>query len=234
MLALLHVCLAWLLVLGCWCLAVDDSAQAKLQELATNLLTDCITVTAAAGAAAPASHIISKPRQASKPPAVPAAAGAAGTSVPSDGSGYAAVPCSSIIHEAADVQAPLEAPAVTTNGLYLWPTFALSPAQAAIAAAGPARVQQHTSQDTAEQQLPLHMSISRTVPIKRIQIESLQAALTKQLKPFKACRVQLQGLVCLVNESATRSFVGIKVATGEKLVSAMLAVSANLRSTACK
>lgn len=56
------------------------------------------------------------------------------------------------------------------------------------------------------------MSISRTVPIKRIQIESLQAALSKQLKPFKACRVQLQGLVCLANDTRSRSFVGIQVA----------------------
>jgi hypothetical protein len=63
------------------------------------------------------------------------------------------------------------------------------------------------------------MSISRTVPIKRIQIDSLQAALSKQLKPFKPCRVQLQGLVCLVNDGATRSFVGIRVATGERQVS---------------
>jgi hypothetical protein len=63
------------------------------------------------------------------------------------------------------------------------------------------------------------MSISRTVPIKRIQIDSLQAALTKQLKPFKACRVQLQGLVCLVNDAATRSFVGVEVAAGEARVS---------------
>jgi hypothetical protein len=65
------------------------------------------------------------------------------------------------------------------------------------------------------------MSISRTVPIKRIQIDSLQAALSKQLKPFKPCRVQLQGLVCLVNDAAKRSFVGIRVAAGEKQVSSL-------------
>jgi hypothetical protein len=88
--------------------------------------------------------------------------------------------------------------------------------------AGP---QDNPSQEaTDQQQLPLHMSISRTVPIKRVQIDSLQAALTKQLKPFKACRVQLQGLVCLVNDAATRSFVGVKVAAGEARVSVCLSV----------
>lgn len=196
---------------------MDDSAQAKLQELATNLLTDCITATAAT---ASSSQVTSTQRQASNPPAVPPAAGAL---VPSGGSAFAAVPPSSISHQVADGQTPLEASAEDTKGLYLWPTFDLPPAQAGTAAAvsapGPAAVQQRPSQDAAEQQLPLHMSISRTVPIKRIQIESLQAALSKQLKPFKAFKVQLQGLVCLVNDAATRSFVGIKVATAEKLVS---------------
>lgn len=112
--------------------------------------------------------------------------------------------------------------------LHLWPTFSWSTnatAAAPAAAAGapahatPAHEQSAQEAATADQQsLPLHISISRTVPIKRIQIDSLQAALSKQLKPFKACRLQLQGLVCLVNDSATRSFVGVQVAAGDKQV----------------
>lgn len=71
------------------------------------------------------------------------------------------------------------------------------------------------------QQLPIHMSVSRTVPIRRCQIESLQAALVKQLKAFKACRVCLHGLVCLVNDSKTRSFVGLRMSLGEHKVSSI-------------
>lgn len=98
-------------------------------------------------------------------------------------------------------------------GLQLWPTYAWSSAGA------PQQTSSSSSDNTSEQQLPLHMSISRTVPIKRIQIESLQAALSKQLKPFKAFKVQLQGLVCLVNDAKARSFVGLRVSCGEKQVS---------------
>lgn len=36
--------------------------------------------------------------------------------------------------------------------------------------------------------------------------------------------MQLQGLVCLVNDAATRSFVGVKVAAGEARVSVCLSV----------
>jgi hypothetical protein len=212
---------------GCCCLAVDDSAQAKLQELATNLLTECPTATAAvAETAATASHAASTQRQARKRPAVSAAAGATGATgalVPSDGFTSAAMSTNGTA--AAGLQGPSDAATASgCSGLYLWPTFDLAPTNAGTAAAvteaGTAAAQQRPSQGAAEQQLPLHLSISRTVPIKRIQIESLQAALTKQLKPFKAFRAQLQGLVCLANDTATRSFVGIKVATGEKQVNA--------------
>lgn len=127
--------------------------------------------------------------------------------------------------------------------LHLWPTFPWSStydtaaAPAAAAASAPAqqqssaREQQSPQQQEApadsqqqqqQQSLPLHISISRTVPIKRIQADSLQAALTKQLKPFKACRVQLQGLLCLVNDPGSRSFMGVKVAAGEKQVVRMV------------
>jgi hypothetical protein len=109
-----------------------------------------------------------------------------------------------------------------TAGVQLWPTFSWKPSEASgtptAMAAAPARAAAAAAQDTTDQQLPLHMSISRTLPIKRIQMDSLQAALTKQLKPFKAFKVQLQGLLCLVNDADTRSFVGVRAAAGEQQV----------------
>lgn len=137
---------------------------------------------------------------------------------------------SNVARATAGAAPPSETGSTASNrpdAIHLWPTFAWAPEAAstapASAAAAPAGTlgQQDPQSDAADQQLPLHLSISRTVPIKRIQIDSLQAALSKQLKPFKSCRVQLQGLVCLVNDAATRSFVGIRVATGEKQVSSL-------------
>lgn len=117
---------------------------------------------------------------------------------------------------------------------HLWPTC--KPAEAA-AAAGPApphAVTQLESQQAANgasaaapapapAQLPLHLSLSRTVPLRRIQFASLLAALGKQLRPFKACHVQLQGLMCLLNDNATRCFVGIRVANGDAQVCCLAA-----------
>lgn len=63
------------------------------------------------------------------------------------------------------------------------------------------------------------MSLSRTVAVRHAQIASLKAALAKQLRPFKAFKLQLAGLVCLVNDNHSRSFVGIKAAPGQPQVS---------------
>jgi hypothetical protein len=103
--------------------------------------------------------------------------------------------------------------------MQLWPTH---PFHAAGGAAP--QTAQHADPEQPPQpppqQLPLHISISRTVPIRHIQIESLKVALTKQLKPFKAARVSLAGLCALRNDAATRSFVGIRVAAGAQQVRA--------------
>lgn len=120
-------------------------------------------------------------------------------------------------------------------GVQLWPTFdwtAAAPQHQPQNGTTSASATAAAADQQQQQQLPLHMSISRTVPIKRIQIESLQAALTKQLKPFKAFRVQLQGLLALVNDAKARSFVGVRVAAaGEKQVSRALPGSEQAAST---
>jgi hypothetical protein len=51
------------------------------------------------------------------------------------------------------------------------------------------------------------------------QAASLKAAPEKQLRPCRAFKVQLEGLVCLTNEPKTRSFMCIQVATGLQQVS---------------
>lgn len=189
--------------------AVDASAAAQLQSLAVDLLSKVTKATASStlGSSSP-----SIPETAQHDTAVGRATGKIAPSTSAQAATSMAAECSS-------------------GGLHLWPTFPWTTAAAAppITAAGAAAGTSATATalasaaaaqgpDAADQQLPLHMSISRTVPIKKVQIDSLQAALTKQLKPFKGFKLQLQGLLCLVNDSATRSFVGIKVATGEKQV----------------
>ncbi len=71
----------------------------------------------------------------------------------------------------------------------------------------------------------LHLSLSRTVPARRVQVVSLVAALSRQLRPFRRFPVQLQGLTCLVNDAGTRSFVGARVTAGhEQLLRLLRAV----------
>lgn len=117
------------------------------------------------------------------------------------------------------------------NILRLWPTWSPAPqhthnSKSATATRDLVDLQQEQLvQDKHDQQLQLHMSLSRTVPIKHIQIASLKAAVSKQLKPFKRFKVELQGLTCLVNDAGTRSFVCLKVSKGLQQVRTLLVKS---------
>jgi hypothetical protein len=79
-------------------------------------------------------------------------------------------------------------------------------------------VQRRSQQAGQHQDHLLHLSLSRTVPIRHIQADSLRAALTRQLRPFRSFPLTLSGLTCLVNDTHSRTFVGIKAAVGRKHV----------------
>ncbi|KAF6251293.1 hypothetical protein COO60DRAFT_653935 [Scenedesmus sp. NREL 46B-D3] len=86
--------------------------------------------------------------------------------------------------------------------------------------------QQHeqtgTEGSAPAQALPLHMSLSQTVPIRYGQAASLKAAVAKQLRPCRRFGAQLSGLACLTNEPKTRSFVCLRVAAGLQQVLRMV------------
>jgi hypothetical protein len=110
--------------------------------------------------------------------------------------------------------------------LLLWPTcpFAnssscTSSSAATDCATNPQQQQQQQPDAAGEggtppHALPLHLSLSQTVPIRYGQAASLKAALEKQLRPCRKFTLQLSGLVCLTNEPRTRTFVSLRVATG--------------------
>jgi hypothetical protein len=119
----------------------------------------------------------------------------------------------------------------SSSKLRLWPTCAASDCSTACSTEGADPQQQQQQQQAGSQgtdntdtahSLPLHLSLSQTVPIRYGQAASLKAALEKQLRPCRTFKLQLQGLVCLTNEPKTRSFVCIRVATGLQQVSLQL------------
>jgi hypothetical protein len=118
----------------------------------------------------------------------------------------------------------------SSSRLLLWPTCPPVPASIDTIVgsqeelpANPQQQQQQQQEEAAQMAqsaaLPLHMSLSRTVPIRYGQAASLAAALEKQLRPCRKFRGLLSGLVCLTNEPKTRSFVCLRVADGVQQVS---------------
>jgi hypothetical protein len=110
--------------------------------------------------------------------------------------------------------------------LQLWPTCSASNGSSIACGTEPAEPQQQQQQQQQLGQkgaegtnsLPLHLSLSQTVPIRYGQAASLKAALEQQLRPCRKFKLQLAGLVCLTNEPKTRSFVCIRVASGSQQV----------------
>ena len=70
-----------------------------------------------------------------------------------------------------------------------------------------------------EQQLPYHISLSRTVAIRREQISPLKAALKQSLIKCKRAAVALKGLATFANDEGSRSFVSVMVEQGHEEVS---------------
>jgi hypothetical protein len=124
----------------------------------------------------------------------------------------------------------------SSSKLRLWPTCPASNALNGSSIACSTELAEPQQQQQQQQQvgpqgtdgtdkphsLPLHLSLSQTVPIRYGQTASLKAALEKQLRPCRAFKLQLEGLVCLTNEPKTRSFVCIRVASGLQQVSLLV------------
>lgn len=69
----------------------------------------------------------------------------------------------------------------------------------------------------------LHISLSRTVPIKHRQIQSLTTQVARNIRKLPPYSITLTGLRAMVNEDRTRSFVCLDVAAGRRNVVEMVA-----------
>lgn len=68
-----------------------------------------------------------------------------------------------------------------------------------------------------------HVSLSRTVPVRMPQIETLMEALRRGARRFSACDAGLSGLKVFVNDEGTRTFIALKIEQGSEAVCRMIA-----------
>jgi hypothetical protein len=77
---------------------------------------------------------------------------------------------------------------------------------------------QEPEEEPKEQQLPYHISLSRTVAIRREQIGPLKAALKQGLSKCRRAAIALKGLSTFANDEGSRTFVSLMVEQGCKEV----------------